>query len=129
MNDDHSWEVCPPESRADVWESLPSFATFRFSYLKSRSLVFAGNKERPQREILPEGGLLGSVIAYWTPVSQGQLYEKGRGGFSPLLAHCGVGTPASCPALSRQIFAVMEPEVEFQHQRQKGPVVSEVRAH
>lgn len=81
MNDDHSWEVCPPESRADVWESLPSFATFRFSYLKSRSLVFAGNKERPQREILPEGGLLGSVIASGLQFHRGSYTRRGEEAF------------------------------------------------
>lgn len=59
-----------PESKADAWESLPSVATcpaFSFEILEPD---FVENKGRPQGNILPVRGLLGSLTTCLTAVSQ-----------------------------------------------------------
>lgn len=90
---------------------------------------FVGNKERPQRKILPEGGLLGSLIA-WT----GLMFHKGsytRRGEAVLLHQLTMAWAHPPPALvwaGRSLWS-QEPDAGFQHQRQEPAVRSEPPSH
>lgn len=67
-----------PESEADAWESLPSVATcpaFSFEILEPD---FVENKGRPQGNILPVRGLLGSLTTCLTAVSQAEWQGEER---------------------------------------------------